>query len=104
MTSAPTIGRRWRPNVTQNPASAVRKSKPEGPYTLWWQTDGFWTFQDFQTLKEAVEGVNDPAFGSSWVIHKPVRYRLVEENGPSISTPILQDPTRMLIGRGIGML
>lgn len=69
-----------------------RKDKPEGPYTLWWQTDGFWTFQDFPTLKEAVDGVNGCAFGSAWVIQKPAVYEVREvteekPSGDALDTP-----------------
>lgn len=55
-----------------------RKAKPEGPYTLWWQTDGFWAFHDYATLREALDGVNDHAFGSGWSIQKVVYYEVIE--------------------------
>lgn len=46
--------------------------EPRGPFTRWWQSDGGWQFEDFATLKEAIE--HQPYTSGPVVVTKPVKW------------------------------
>lgn len=51
-----------------------RSSLPQGPYTLWYRSDGGFLFQDFESLAEALASAPDKYVGSDFHISKPVKW------------------------------
>jgi len=51
--------------------------EPKGPFTRWWQSDGGWLFEDFATLKEAIE--HQPYTSGPVVVTKPVVWEATEK-------------------------
>ena len=59
---------------------AEEMTNPVGPFTVWTNYSCYenWRWQDFETLKEAVEFAGSNMSTISWTITKPVNYSVTE--------------------------